>query len=180
MLRELTVRENIAFSARVRLPQYALRSPLSYNTRDWSSERIERLVDVVISSLNLTHVQNTEIGDESKRGISGGQRKRVNIGIELAAGPSVLFLDEPTSGLDSTQALQVANIMKQLAGIGMTVAAVIHQPRYEIFKQFDDLILLAPGGKVAYVGPIAEVEPYFSSLGFKVRKFINGTYSIVV
>eukprot|EP01119_Soliformovum_irregulare_P019516 TRINITY_DN6197_c1_g1_i1.p1 TRINITY_DN6197_c1_g1~~TRINITY_DN6197_c1_g1_i1.p1 ORF type:complete len:781 (+),score=218.38 TRINITY_DN6197_c1_g1_i1:3-2345(+) len=155
MLRELTARENITFSAKIRLPS------------SWDSHRTNDLIDDVIQSLNLTQVQNTCIGDEIKRGVSGGQRKRVNIGIELAAAPSVLFLDEPTSGLDSTQALQVANILKELAAIGMTVVTVIHQPRYEIFQSFDDVILLSPGGHVAYIGPVNRVQEYFVSLGFQ-------------
>jgi ABC-type multidrug transport system ATPase subunit len=104
-----------------------------------------------------------------KRGVSGGQRKRANIGIELAAAPSALFLDEPTSGLDSTQALHVANIMKQLAETGMNVVAVIHQPRYEIFNTFDDILLLCPGGKIAYMGRGEEIEKYFHSLGYEVN-----------
>lgn len=103
MLRELTVRENIEFSAKIRLPN------------DWTQDQVNSYVDSVVQSLNLDNVQDNEIGDESKRGISGGQRKRVNIGIELASGPSVLLLDEPTSGLDATQALTVAIILKRLA-----------------------------------------------------------------
>ncbi|KAI9349485.1 hypothetical protein DFJ73DRAFT_659752 [Zopfochytrium polystomum] len=154
MLRELTVREIISHSARIRLP------------RSWTAAEIEDYVDAVLNVLNLVHVQDNLIGDETTRGVSGGQRKRVNIGMELAAVPLALFLDEPTSGLDSTAALKVAEILKQIAATGLTVVSVIHQPRYEIFQQFDDILMIAPGGETAYLGPTAYVIEYFEKLGF--------------
>lgn len=116
----------------------------------------------------LWKVQHSFIGDENTRGISGGQRKRVNIGIELAAAPLALFADEPTSGLDSTSALQVATTLQGVAALGVTVVAVLHQPRYEIFEKFDELLLIAPGGRTAYLGPQNEVVNYFESLGYIV------------
>lgn len=155
MLRELTVKENIAFSANIRLPR-------------WDKAKIRAHVSSVIKALGLKDVENSIIGDESQRlRISGGQRKRVNIGLELAACPIALFLDEPTSGLDATAALQVTNILKSLSRLGMTVVAVVHQPRYEIFSTFDDILLLTPSGNTAYMGPISKVEDYFSNLGYK-------------
>ncbi|KAJ3109532.1 hypothetical protein HDU97_005189 [Phlyctochytrium planicorne] len=154
MLREMTVRENILHSARVRLPS------------NWSKAKVEEFVDHVLEVLNLSHVQSNLIGDETTRGVSGGQRKRVNIGMELAAVPLALFLDEPTSGLDSTAALKVAEILKRIASIGLTVVAVIHQPRFEIFQQFDDILMIAPGGKTAYLGPTKSVLEYFEMHGF--------------
>ncbi|KAJ3416423.1 hypothetical protein HDV05_001581 [Chytridiales sp. JEL 0842] len=154
MLRELTVRENIAHSARVRLPA------------SWSSTETEAFIDGVLDVLNLSHVQHNPIGDESTRGVSGGQRKRVNIGMELASVPLALFLDEPTSGLDSTAALKVAEILKRVASIGLTVVAVIHQPRFEIFQQFDEILMIAPGGRTAYLGPTGWAIEYFEGLGF--------------
>ncbi|KAJ3100293.1 hypothetical protein HDU96_010381, partial [Phlyctochytrium bullatum] len=133
MLQELTVREVIAHSGRCRLP------------RSWTSAEVESHVDNVISALGLDHVKNTQIGDAFTRGISGGQRKRVNVGMELAAVPSALFLDEPTSGLDSTSALDLAHILRATARLGLTIVSVIHQPRVEIFEAFDDVLLIAPG-----------------------------------
>ncbi|KAI8853994.1 hypothetical protein BC829DRAFT_381042 [Chytridium lagenaria] len=147
MLRELTVRENIKHSASIRLPS------------DWSGKTVEEFVDSVMDVLNLSHMKLPV-------GVSGGQRKRVNIGMELAAVPLALFLDEPTSGLDSTAALKVAEILKRIASIGLTVVAVIHQPRFEIFQQFDDILMIAPGGKTAYLGPTNCVLEYFESHGF--------------
>ena len=86
MLRELTVFENIYHSARVRLPS------------SWKAKEAKEFVDGILDVLNLTHVAGSVIGDETSRGISGGQRKRVNIGMEIGAVPVALFLDEPTSG----------------------------------------------------------------------------------
>ncbi|KAJ3005446.1 UNVERIFIED_CONTAM: hypothetical protein HDU68_004605, partial [Siphonaria sp. JEL0065] len=154
MLRELTVRENIYHSSRVRLPS------------SWTSVQVNKFVDDVLDVLNLTHVQHNLIGSESERGISGGQRKRVNIGMELAGVPIALFLDEPTSGLDSTSSLKVAEILRKIASLGLTVVSVIHQPRYEIFQQFNDLLMLVPGGKTAYIGPTKFVVEYYKELGY--------------
>lgn len=97
-----------------------------------------------------------------RRGISGGQRKRCNIGIELAAAPLFLVLDEPTSGLDSTSAMDICQVLKDLAAnAGITVAMVIHQPRIEIWEQLDQLLLLAPGGLTVYQGPQKLASAYF-------------------
>ncbi|KAL2916645.1 hypothetical protein HK105_203757 [Polyrhizophydium stewartii] len=161
MLRELTVREIVLHSARCRLP------------RSWPAAEIEKYVDDLLVALNLAHVAHTVIGDETTRGVSGGQRKRVNIAIEMAAVPICLFLDEPTSGLDSTAALDVANILQQITQLGMTIVAVIHQPRIEIFRKFDDVLMIAPGGRTAYLGPTAGARPYFERLGFVFDPLAN-------
>ena len=101
----------------------------------------------------------------NRRGVSGGEKKRVNIGVELMARPSVLFLDEPTSGLDSTSALLVMSSMKNLCRQqNVTVISVIHQPRKVIFDLFDSLILLGWGGNMVYHGPVHEAETYFGSI----------------
>eukprot|EP00041_Stephanoeca_diplocostata_P031271 m.970807 g.970807 ORF g.970807 m.970807 type:complete len:769 (-) comp23925_c0_seq18:1023-3329(-) len=141
MHRSLTVRQNIAFSARLRLP------------RQWSNDEIEDHIDWIIDTLELGHVQNVEIGNSKTRGISGGQRKRVNIGMELAAFPSILFLDEPTSGLDSTTATELCVVLRRLAeDHKLTVVSVIHSPTPAAFSQFHDLLLLQKGGRTAYHG----------------------------
>ena len=154
MLRELTVRENILHSARIRAP------------KSWSAAQVEAHVDTLIEALNLSHVAHTLIGDGITRGVSGGQRKRVNIGMEVAATPLCLFLDEPTSGLDSTSSLEVMDMLDQIAKIGTTVVAVIHQPRVEIFEKFDNVLMIAPGGRTAYLGPSADAKAYFEGLGY--------------
>ncbi|KAJ3121730.1 hypothetical protein HK098_003431 [Nowakowskiella sp. JEL0407] len=154
ILRELSVRENIMHYAKVGLP------------RSWTVKQKEEYVDNIIEALGLSAVAHTRIGDEASRGISGGQRKRVNIALELAGIPVVIFLDEPTSGLDST-ALQVANILRSLTSLGITIVSVIHQPRVEIFDLFTDVLMIAPGGETAYLGAVSEAKPYFEGLGYE-------------
>lgn len=117
----LTVYEAVLFAARLRLPESI---PLS--------EQLAR-VDDVIEKLGLTGVRNVRIGDGEKRGISGGEMRRVSIGLELVARPDVLILDEPTSGLDSVSASKVARVLHGLAHDEenpTVVIASIHQPRY--------------------------------------------------
>ncbi|KAJ3277862.1 hypothetical protein HDU76_010140, partial [Blyttiomyces sp. JEL0837] len=161
MLRELTVREILLYSARIRLPS------------SWNTKEVEELVDIVLKALNLSHVAHTQIGDELTRGVSGGQRKRVNIGMELVATPLAMFLDEPTSGLDATSALDVAQILKSISRLGLTIVSVIHQPRVEIFNSFDDVLMIAPGGRTAYFGPVKGAQTYFESLGYKFELSAN-------
>ncbi|KAJ3061329.1 hypothetical protein HK102_009153, partial [Quaeritorhiza haematococci] len=154
MHRELTVRENILHAARIRAP------------RTWTAKEVEAFTDDILEAFSLKGVAHTAIGDETTRGVSGGQRKRVNIAMEIAAVPLAIFLDEPTSGLDSTSALSTCHILKSISRLNLTVVSVIHQPRFEIFKEFDDLLLIVPGGRTAYVGPTNEVVAYFENLGF--------------
>jgi ABC-type branched-subunit amino acid transport system ATPase component len=163
MMRDLTVEENIVFAAQTRLPA------------DWTADKRRAFAERVIRLLGLAHIRDVVVGDEVKRGISGGQRKRVNIGLELAANPQVLFLDEPTSGLDSAGCTAVCAALQNIAGIGVTVALVLHQPRYEIFSSFDDLLLLGPGGRPVYVGPAADALGYMESVmdGLVRPAFVN-------
>ncbi|KAI8814586.1 hypothetical protein BJ742DRAFT_703938 [Cladochytrium replicatum] len=155
LLRELTVYNNLLHSARMRLPA------------NLKTEEIKEKVTKMVRFLQLDGVIDSEIGDETQRGISGGQRKRVNIGMELVAEPSVLFLDEPTSGLDSSTAYEVCRMLKNAAHQqGMVIASVIHSPSPKTFQQFDDLLLLGKGGRVVYFGPRAEAAIYFDRLGF--------------
>ncbi|KAI8905545.1 P-loop containing nucleoside triphosphate hydrolase protein [Gorgonomyces haynaldii] len=155
MLRELTVFDVLLHSARMRLP------------RSMTSEAVIDKVSSIVSFLGLSHVAQTVIGDEETRGISGGQRKRVNIGMELVAEPSVLFLDEPTSGLDSSTSYEVCANLRQIAEQqGLTVAAVIHSPSPATFKQFHDFMLLGKGGHVVYIGPREGCVEYFKKIGF--------------
>jgi len=151
---ELTVREQIEFSARLR------------NSVGTSQESLMHIVDDVLNVMQVDHIQNSIVGSVEERGISGGQRKRVNIGLELAAQPTVLFLDEPTSGLDSTSSLAVAVSLKKMCELGMTSIMVIHQPRYSLFTLFDDVLLLGKGGQTVYLGPSLGAKPYFEGLGF--------------
>jgi ABC-type multidrug transport system ATPase subunit len=150
---ELTVRENILHSARIRLPS------------TWRDRDIKRHVDALIDCLALRHVEHSRVGDASKPVISGGQRKRVSIGMELAAAPMAIFLDEPTSGLDATSAASIMRLLKAISRLGVTTIAIIHQPREDIYDELDNLLLLANGRQV-YAGPTSDASTYFGSLGF--------------
>ena len=126
-----TVRETLEFSAALRL------------SKDVTPPRRATFVNDVLKLLELDHVADQLVGDETTAtSISPGQRKRLNIGVELVANPTVLFLDEPTSGLDSRSALSVMRVIKRVALTGRTVVATIHQPSAEIFKKFDNVLLL--------------------------------------
>ena len=108
-----------------------------------SQQEKDEYVASIIDSLGLNKCQDTIIGDHKTRGVSGGERKPCNIGVELIKNPSVLFLDEPTSCLDSFQAQSVMACMQTMAASGRTVVASIHQPRSSIYSMFDQLLLLA-------------------------------------
>ena len=152
---ELTVLENLMFAGKFKLP------------RGTSSTTIKRLAEDVIADLGLTRVTNSIVGDVNRRGVSGGEKKRVNIGLELMAKPSILFLDEPTSGLDASSAVVVMTSLHRLVkNQGMTVCSVIHQPRKQIFEMFDSLVLLGVGGRMVYHGAVSEVQDYFKTRGF--------------
>lgn len=160
VLPELTVYENILHSARVRLP------------RTWEDKDIRAHVDSVIDCLELSHVRDSRVGTVGKPLISGGQRKRVSIGMELAAAPMAIFLDEPTSGLDATAASSIMRTLKAIARIGISVIVIIHQPRMEIFEMLDQLILLA-NGQIIYEGPEDYVQQYFENCGFTFPPHAN-------
>eukprot|EP00425_Heterocapsa_triquetra_P041907 CAMPEP_0195075524 /NCGR_PEP_ID=MMETSP0448-20130528/18379_1 /TAXON_ID=66468 /ORGANISM="Heterocapsa triquestra, Strain CCMP 448" /LENGTH=1151 /DNA_ID=CAMNT_0040107913 /DNA_START=69 /DNA_END=3524 /DNA_ORIENTATION=- len=157
----LTVREQIYFSARLR------------NAPGTSMRRIDNIVEDVLRVMQLVHVQHSIVGGIESKGISGGQRKRVNIGLELAAMPTVLFLDEPTSGLDATSALGIVHSLKKMTELGMTVVMVIHQPRYSLFTLCDDVLLLGAGGRTAYLGPSEGAKAYFEDVGFQMPENEN-------
>ena len=98
------------------------------------------------------------------KGVSGGERKRASIGVELITNPSLIFLDEPTTGLDSFTALQVMQTLKDLAIGGRTIITTIHQPNSDIYAMFDRLMLLAQG-KIVYFNQASLAVDYFGSLG---------------
>ncbi|RKP11775.1 P-loop containing nucleoside triphosphate hydrolase protein, partial [Piptocephalis cylindrospora] len=157
MLRELKVGEILMHSALTRLP-----AKLSRKAK-------EALVYETVKLLQLENVFNSVIGTVEKRGISGGQRKRVNIGMELVSNPSLLLLDEPTTGLDSSVALEIVKLLAKLARQQqLLVAAVVHAPSQRAFHLFDDLLLLGKGGRVIYQGAISDAPAYFELIGFPI------------
>uniref|UniRef100_A0A3Q3WFF2 Broad substrate specificity ATP-binding cassette transporter ABCG2 n=1 Tax=Mola mola TaxID=94237 RepID=A0A3Q3WFF2_MOLML len=149
----LTVRENLRFSAALRLPNSVPQSEK------------EARVNHLIKELGLTKVADSKVGTQMTRGISGGERKRTNIGMELIIDPSVLFLDEPTTGLDASTANSVLLLLKRMASHGRTIIMSIHQPRYSIYRLFDTLTLLV-SGKMVYHGPAPNALDYFANIGY--------------
>ncbi len=134
-------------------------------------ERTQK-VNEMLALLGLCGSENTIIGDSSMKGVSGGERKRVAVGMQLITNPSLLFLDEPTSGLDTLNAFNVVATLKKLAVNGKTVVATLHQPSSEIFHMIDDLIVMA-AGEIVYCGPAADAVSYFSILGFNCPMYSN-------
>ena len=136
----------------------ALRYSLRLRT-DLREEEMERRIDKVLMDLKLTEKKKTIIGSVEKKVLSGGQRKRLNIALELIHDTPVLFLDEPTSGLSSYDAEQVVDLLKNLTRAGKTVITTIHQPSLTIYKQFDNLIMIGRDriddaqGKMVFFGP---------------------------
>src|SRR5205085_11082267 len=124
LIEELTVYENLYYNTK-----------LCFGNSD--DIEIRRRVDNVIDSLGLNEIKNLRVGSILNKTISGGQRKRLNIGLELVREPSILFVDEPTSGLSSRDAENVMDLLKQLALSGKLVFVVIHQPSSDIFRMFD-------------------------------------------
>jgi len=161
ILSTLTPREAITFSASLRLPEST------------PEEQRQQRIEEVLDELNLRKCQDTQIGKPGiKRGVSGGERKRVAIGIELVTNPSLLFLDEPTTGLDSFTAKQVVVILRKLAASGRTIVCTIHQPNSQIFHLFDHLLLLAKGHMI-YNGLTRDVMKYFHDIGTEPPALMN-------
>lgn len=149
----LTVRETISYSARLRLP----------DKMPWSEKRA--LVESTIIEMGLQDCADTVVGNWHLRGISGGERRRVSIALEILMRPRLLFLDEPTSGLDSASAFFVTQTLRGLSRDGRTVIASIHQPSSEVFELFDRLYLLS-GGKTVYFGQASDAYEFFAQAGF--------------
>lgn len=144
--RDLTVREALTYTARLRLPGLGRKA-------------IKARVVSVIERLSLGGLENSQIGSPEKSVLSGGQRKRVNLGMELLADPAVLFLDEPTSGLSAHDALAVMKNLRQIADEGKAILLTIHQPGLEAYRLMNRVVLIGrdPGtrdaGQLVYFGP---------------------------
>ncbi|CAK9165058.1 unnamed protein product [Ilex paraguariensis] len=151
----LTVEETLMFSAEFRLP------------RTLSKSKKKARVQALIDQLGLESAAKTVIGDEGHRGVSGGERRRVSIGIDIIHDPIVLFLDEPTSGLDSTSAYMVVKVLQRIAQTGSIVILSIHQPSYRLMSLLSSLIFLSQGQTV-YIGSPDGVPQFFSEFGHPV------------
>lgn len=153
LIEDLTVYENMYYAAK-----------LCFSNK--SEDDINKLVLKVLEDLGLEETKHLKVGSPLHKTISGGQRKRLNIGLELLREPAVLFCDEPTSGLSSRDSENIIDLLKELSLKGKLVFAVIHQPSSDIFKMFDKLLILDTGGYQIYYGNPVDAVVYF-------RKSIN-------
>ena len=160
ILKTMTVKEALYMSALLRLPEII------------SNEEKENKVNEMISLLHLENCKDTIVGDSLSKGISGGERKRLSVGMEMITNPSIIFLDEPTSGLDTYSAYSLMNNLKYLTNTGRTVISTIHQPSSDILRLFDDIIILNKG-KIIYLGEVNNLVNYFSSIGYQCPEYTN-------
>ncbi|KAF4354338.1 hypothetical protein F8388_023000 [Cannabis sativa] len=155
----LTVEETLMYSARLRM----------HGGYEKAVSRVKELLKV----LGLEHVAGVRIGSESSRGISGGEKRRVSIGVDLVHDPDVLLLDEPTSGLDSASALHVALLLKTMAANqGKTILLTIHQPGFRILQLFDHILLLS-NGVLLHHGSLHMLEERLSIAGHTIPRHVN-------
>ncbi|KAL2830129.1 P-loop containing nucleoside triphosphate hydrolase protein [Aspergillus pseudoustus] len=161
LIGSLTVQETLKFAADLSLPGFVTKS-----------ERAGR-VKTLLEAFGIQNQASTLVGTPIRKGISGGQKRRVSVASQLITCPKILFLDEPTSGLDSTASYEVISYVKKLARANkLIIIASIHQPSTATFQLFDKLLLLS-GGKACYFGPVREVPPYFNSVGYPVPPQTN-------
>jgi ABC transport system ATP-binding/permease protein len=151
LMEDLTVFENLYYAARLCFGQY-------------SKDEIAEIVEKVIVQLGLSEIRNLKVGSPLQKTISGGQRKRVNIGLELLREPTILFVDEPTSGLSSRDSENIMDLLKELSLRGKMIFVVLHQPSSDIFKMFDTLLILDVGGFQIYYGNPIESVVYFRDI----------------
>jgi ABC-type multidrug transport system ATPase subunit len=160
-LATLTVEETLLFSARLRMPSTS--TPQSRQAR----------VDAVLRTLGLGKVAHTKVGGDLVRGISGGEAKRLALGVEMVVNPPLLFMDEPTSGLDAFNAQSLMATLSTLTTTGRTIVVCIHQPRSGITAMFDALLLLSEG-RVMWSGKAGDQPVAFlEGLGFRLPAHTN-------
>jgi ABC-type multidrug transport system ATPase subunit len=148
LIEELTVYQNLYYNAKLCFASF-------------TEEEIHKRVMEVLENLGLDQRKDLPVGNPLDKTISGGQRKRLNIALELIREPAILFLDEPTSGLSSRDSENVIDLLKELSLKGKLIYVVIHQPSSDIYKMFDKMIIMDTGGYPAYYGPPVEAVTYF-------------------
>ena len=146
---DLTVHQALWYSARLRLPA------------DYSNTEIEKRIATVLTQLGLNGTEHTRIGSADRRGISGGQRKRVNVAMELLTDPPMLVLDEPTSGLSSVDSLSLMRLLHELASAGKTIILTIHQPSVDVLKLMDRLVVIAKDASSNHIGKLVWYGPAY-------------------
>lgn len=148
LIEDLTVYENLYFNAKLCF-------------KNSSEEEINERVENTLANLGLLHIKDLKVGNVLNKKISGGQRKRLNIALELIREPAVMFVDEPTSGLSSRDSENVIDLLKELSLKGKIIFVVIHQPSSDIYKKFDKMFLMDTGGYPIFDGPPVEAVTYF-------------------
>jgi ABC transport system ATP-binding/permease protein len=160
LIEELTVFQNLYYNAK-----------LCFN--DKTEEEIVQLVDKTLTNLGLHERKNLKVGSPLNKMISGGQRKRLNIALELIREPAILFVDEPTSGLSSRDSENVMDLLRELALKGKLIFVVIHQPSSDIYKMFDNMMILDTGGYMIYYGNPVEGVMYFKRLDAQINSDVG-------
>lgn len=150
LIEELTVYQNMYYNAKLCFGEY-------------NEEQLKHAVEKVLADMDLVDIKDLQVGDLLNKKVSGGQRKRINIGLELMREPVVLFVDEPTSGLSSHDSEMVMKLLRKHALSGKLVIANIHQPSSDILKLFDRLWILDKGGYMIYDGDPVEALVYFKT-----------------
>lgn len=156
LIEELTVYQNLFYNARLCL-------------NNFSEKKIKDVVNNVLVDLDLDEIKDLKVGKPLKKIISGGQRKRLNIGLELIREPSVLFVDEPTSGLSSVDSEVIMNLLKEQTYKGKLVIVNIHQPSSDLYKMFDKILIMDKGGYQIYYGNPTEAVVYFKTMSNHVN-----------
>jgi ABC-type multidrug transport system ATPase subunit/uncharacterized tellurite resistance protein B-like protein len=160
LIEELTVFQNLYYNAK-----------LCFNNK--TEEEIVELVHKTLTSLGLYDRKDLKVGSPLNKMISGGQRKRLNIALELIREPSILFVDEPTSGLSSRDSENVMDLLRELALKGKLIFVVIHQPSSDIYKMFDNMMILDTGGYMIYYGNPVEGVMYFKRLDAQINSGVG-------
>jgi ABC-type multidrug transport system ATPase subunit len=151
LIKELTVYQNLYYNAK-----------LSFG--DYTESQIQQVVERALIDFDLVEARDLNVGDAFTTVLSGGQRKRLNIALELIREPSILFVDEPTSGLSSADSEKVINLLKRQTFKGNLIIATIHQPSSDIFKMFDKLLVMDQGGRIIYYGNPIDGITYFKKI----------------
>jgi len=160
LIEELTVYENLYFNAKLCF-------------KDLGEEELNSRVTATLTSLGLLDRKDLKVGSPLHKTISGGQRKRLNIALELIREPPILFVDEPTSGLSSRDSENVMDLLRELSMKGKLIFVVIHQPSSEIYKMFDKMIILDRGGFEIYYGNPVEAVTYFKKLDAQINSEVG-------
>ncbi|KAF3035107.1 hypothetical protein E8E12_004207 [Didymella heteroderae] len=161
LLASLTVRETLRYAAGLRLPKWM------------SKQQKAQKAEEILLKMGLKDCADNLIGNDLIKGISGGEKRRVTIAVQILTEPRVLLLDEPLSGLDAFTALSIMDVLLGLAHEGRTLIVTIHQPRSDLFDHFGNIMLLARGGHPIFAGPAIGMLPHFAAQGYDCPQHVN-------